>query len=57
MGEARGQVERRTEYEPPAEGAPFEGELTEVEPGGGLDVFPKSLTPERHSLEAQVWQM
>ena len=34
-------------YEPPAEGAPFEGELIEVEPGGGLEVLPEFLTLER----------
>ena len=48
VGEARGEVERMLQYEPPAEGAPFEGELIEVEPGDGLDLFPRNLTPARH---------
>ena len=43
----------RMKYEPPTDGAPFEGELMEVEPGGALGIFRKVLTTERH-VDAEV---
>ena len=48
MSEEKGGAKVWTEYEPPREGAPFEGELIEVDPGGGLDVFPRSMATEHH---------
>ena len=53
VGEKRGEVEMRMKYEPPTDGAPFEGELMEVEPGGALGIFRKVLTTERH-VDAEV---